>query len=549
VAAGTAAPLAPASPIATEDAGASPGFAALRDSVLDGLLADDPATARDLGLHEYDGKVAPVSKEALAARIERLERAALDLDAVDARGLSDDDALDRAELASWVASQLFWLVDVDAPRRSPQSYETLFAVSTYVDRDYAPLEERARRLTAHEEAALEQVRYVRGNLLLPLSKPVAEVAARNFAGYATYLRGDVAKILGRAGDDAQRARFARANLALAREAEALGKWLAVEAPRGDQSHVLGPRRYAQLLRVQEGLSVPIAELERRNEEDLAANRKAYEALAPTVRPKPVVEAALFETARTMMAQARTFVQEHAIATLPSGEAVVVRETPPYERWNAASIEMSGPFEAARSAFYQLTLPDRSWPEAERQAYLGSMGDLLGTTIHEVFPGHFVQGRWAEGAPTRVQKAFWSYSFVEGWAHYAEQMMIDEGFGGHDPADRLAMLRGALLRNCRFAASLAIHVHGASVAEAERRFTSDCHQDAATAHEQAARGTFDPGYFAYTLGKLQIIALREEVRRKLGDRFSLGRFHDALLSHGSPPIALVHDRVMRELGAE
>jgi uncharacterized protein DUF885 len=533
---------------AQSDAGAAAGFASLRDHVLDELLADDPTTARDLGLHAYDGKVAPVSAEALSARIARLRVAADELAAVTPGSLGPDEVLDRAELQSWVASSLFSLVDMDAPRKSPDFYENLFAVSAYIDRDYAPIEQRAARLTDHEEAALAEIAHVRENLTPPLSRPVAEVATRNFAGFATYLRGDVVKVIGRAGDDAQRQRFAKANEALAKAAVDLSAWLKMEAARGDESHVLGPVRYAKLLRVQEGLTLPLADFERMNEDDLAANKRAYEELAARVKPRPVAEAKLFVTAGRMMQDARTFLAERGVVTLAATDVPTVRETPPYERWNSASIEMSGPFEAARSAFYQLTIPDRSWPEKEREDYLGSLGDLLGTTIHEVYPGHFVQGRWAERAPTRVQKAFGSYSFTEGWAHYSEQMMIDEGFGADDPANRLAMLHGALLRNCRFAASIAIHTKGASVEQAEKRFMTDCYQDAATAHEQAVRGTFDPGYFAYTLGKLQILALRSEARAKLGDRFSLQRFHDALLAHGAPPVSLVHDAVLREIGA-
>jgi hypothetical protein len=520
----------------------------MRDRILDELLDDDPATARDLGLHAYDGKVAPISADAIAARIERLRVAAADLEAVAPATLGSNEQLDRAELQSWVASSLFTLVDMDAPRRSPQFYESLFGVSAYIDRDYAPLEQRAEHLVAHEEAALAQVAHMRENLTPPLSRPVAEVAARNFAGFATYLRGDVVKVMGHAGDDAQRQRFAKANEALAKAAVELSSWLKKEAARGDESHVLGPVRYAKLLRVQEGLSLPLADFERMNEEDLAANKKAYEELASRAKPRPVVEAQLFATAGRMMQDARAFLIDKNIVTLAASDVPTVRETPPYERWNSASIEMSGPFDTARSAFYQLTIPDRSWPEKERADYLGSTGDLLGTTIHEVYPGHFVQGRWAERAPTRVQKAFGSYSFTEGWAHYSEQMMIDQGFGSDDSANRLAMLHGALLRNCRFAASIAIHTKGVPLEEAEKRFVTECHQDAATAHEQAVRGTFDPGYFAYTLGKLQILALRDEAKAKLGDRFSLQRFHDALLAHGAPPVALVHDAVLHELGA-
>jgi hypothetical protein len=544
-----ASPAAPSTPPPSTPARSAPppAFDVLSARILDELLADDPSTARDLGLHQYDGRVASFSPEALAARRARLDRANSELFAVDESTLTNDERIDKAELQSWVRTSRFWLVDMDAPHHRPQAYEDLFAVSVYIDRDYAPLGVRAAALLAQEEAALREVGRVRENLTPPLPKPLAEVASRNFAGFATYLRGDVFHMMGAEGDGEQQKRFAAANESLAKAASELSVWLESQALQGDQSHVLGRERYIELLGAQEGLTMPLDAFERLNEENLAINKRAYESLLDHVRPKPVDEKNLFSTATRMMEAARSFIVDHGVVTIPTKDEPTVRETPPYERWNAASIEMSGPFETARSAYYQLTIPDRSWPEAERQAYLGSLGSLLGTTIHEVYSGHFVQGRWAERAPTRVQKAFQSYSFVEGWAHYGEQMMIDEGFGSDDPANRLAMLEGALLRNCRFAASVGMHTKGMTVEQAERRFMSDCHQDKATAHEQAVRGTFDPGYFAYTLGKLQILRLREEARAALGARFSLQRFHDALLAHGAPPLALIHDAVLRDLG--
>jgi hypothetical protein len=523
-------------------------FLVVRERVFDELLADNPTNARDLGLHEYDGKLASMSRAALEERVARLSGCADDLSAIDPTALSADELLDQEELATQVATSLFWLLDMDGPRKYPQTYEPLFTVNIYLDRDYASIEERAKRLVAHEEAALAEVGHMRENLTPPLSKPVADVASRNFAGFATYLRGDVARTMGHVGDDEQRARFAKANEALSKAAADLASWLHAQALRGNQSHVLGAERYKKLLRVQEGLILPLADFERMNEDDLAANKKAFETLSSTVKERPVEEAQYFAIATSMMWDARRFTVEHGIASLASSDEATVRETPPYKRWNSASIELSGPFEAAKSAFYYLTLPDKAWSKKQRDGYLGSLGNLLGTTIHEVYPGHFVQGRWQERAPTRVQKAFGDYAFVEGWAHYAEQMMIDEGFGKEDPANELAMRRGALLRNCRFAASVGIHTRGLTVDQAATRFMEDCHQDEATAREQAVRGTFDPGYFAYTLGKLQIMALREAAKRALGGKFSLQRFHDALLSHGSPPIALVHDRVLNEIGA-
>jgi uncharacterized protein (DUF885 family) len=228
---------------------------------------------------------------------------------------------------------------------------------------------------------------------------------------------------------------------------------------------------------------------------------------------------------------------------------VVKETPPFQRWTTASLDWPGVFEdRPLPSFYYITLPDPSWPKKEQEEYVPTRGLLLSTTVHEVYPGHFVQGRWLLRAPTRAQKMLGSYSFTEGWAHYTEQMMIEEGLGADDPESRLGQVTDALLRDCRVVVSLGLHTKKMTLAQAEKRFVTDCHQDKASARKEAARGTFDAGYFAYTLGKLQILALREEAKKRLGGRFSLQRFHDALLSHGAPPVALIHDRVLREIGA-
>lgn len=523
-------------------AASSPAFASLRDRVLAELFADDPTGARDLGLHEYDGKVAPTSREALDARAARLEEAEASLAAVDPGSLSDDDALDLASLRAQVQTSLFFLVDVDSPRKVPQFYEPLFSVDTYIDRAYEPLEERARRLLAHEEAALAEVGHARENLTPPLSKPVAEVAARNYAGFASYLRGDVARIMGNSGDEAQRARFKKANEGLAAAAVDLAAWLKKEAARGDQSHVLGPRRYAKLLRVQEGITEPLDAFARMNEEDLAANKKAYEALASHTRPKPVREADYFTTAARMMHDARDFVVSHAIVDLPSDDEAVVRETPPYKRWNAASIEMSGPFDTVRSAFYYLTLPDKSWPEKERQAYLGSAGDLLGTTIHEVYPGHFVQGRWQERAPTRAQRAADDYAFVEGWAHYCEQMMIEGGFGRQDYTIQLGQLAESLIRLARVVVGIRLHAEDISVEQGVRFFRDEAFMEESGARREAERGTFDPTYLVYSVGKQMLLKLRQDYKQQQGKTFSLKSFHDTLLGQGTAPFWL-HRQLM------
>jgi uncharacterized protein (DUF885 family) len=531
-------------------------FARLRDRILDRWLADEPSLGRSAGLHEYDGKVADYTAAGISARLARVEKERAELAAVDRRTLTPDETLDLALLLQKADMTLFQGRDLDAYRRSPQTYEELFSVDDYLTRDYAPLTERAEHLLAHEEAALAQVANVDKNLTSPLSRPIAETSAKIFKGYADYLRSDVPKQLEGVGSPAFRERLAKANQALATAAIAISERLVAEAKKGDNSHVLGAERYKKLLEVQEGLKISLAELEKMGEDNLAANKRAYEDLVrKKVKLIPTKQADLFHDAERLTAAARRFVVEKRLATIPTEEQAVVKETPPFMRWNAAFLDWPGVFETkALPGLFYITLPDPSWTKKDQEDYLTPHGILLSTTIHEVYPGHFLQGQWLKRAPTRAQKLLTSYSFVEGWAHYGEQMMIEEGFGGYDTgasADeaRLGQVSDALLRNCRVVVSLGLHTKKMTLAQAERRFIQDCHQDKATAREQAARGAFDPGYFAYTLGKIQILALRDEAKKRLGPRFSLQRFHDALLSHGAPPVPLIRERVLHEIGAD
>jgi uncharacterized protein (DUF885 family) len=548
-----AGPTLPAKKPTTVDTSASTapasGFTALSDRILDQWVRDDPSMARTLGLHEGDGKVAEYSAEAIKARVARLTQQKQELDAVDKASLSANDALDLALLSSQAGLALFQLVDLASHQHRPQFYEELFSVNSYLDHDYAPIEQRLQKLLDHEKAALAQIGNIRKNLVSPMSKPVVETAVKIYKGYAEYLRGDVVKQTKGIGTAAFQADLAKTNEALAVEADKVAAFLKDEVKKGDNSHVLGVERYKKLLALQEGLTIPLADFKKMGEENLQANKKAYDEAAKKAKVTRPKSEALLDEATKIMNASRAFVIEKKIATIPFEDKAVIKETPPFQRWNAAFLDPPGPFETrATTAYYYITRPDPTWPKKEQEEYLMLKGILLATTVHEVYPGHFLQGQWIHKAPTRAQKMLPSYSFVEGWAHYGEQVMIEEGFGAEDPQNKLGQLSDALLRNCRFVVSLGLHTEGMTLAQAEKRFITDCHQDKATAREQAARGTFDPGYFAYTLGKVQILALREEARKRLGARFSLQKFHDALLSHGSPPVPLIHDRVLKDLEA-
>lgn len=528
--------------------GSASRFETTADALVSRWLEDAPAWGRQVGLHAYDGRVAHVSLGALDEHARWLDESIATLESFRDEDLPRDQALDRAILINRMKLERFNLRSRELHRTDARFYEELFDVSSYVNFDYAPLEDRVRALVIHEEEALAEVPHITANLRPVLSRSGIVTAVKNYRGFAEYYRGDVASLVRRVKDAPLLARFEAANEALAKAAENLAHRLEAEwLPRAsDTVHVLGREKYLAFVEAQEGRPIDLEAFARLAEEDLARNRTAYEALLPTVNVTRPKAAELVAEATRMMNAARQFVLDRGLVTFPSDERAIVEISPPYMRWNAAFLNMPGPFDSVHQGYYYVTLPDPSWSAKEQEEYVFTRGTLLATTVHEVIPGHFLHGLWTRRAPTRIQRMGDSYSFTEGWAHYVEQMMSDEGFGADDPQNRLGQLNDALLRNCRFVVSIGIHTGGMTLPEAERRFVEDCHQDRAGAREQAIRGTFDPGYFAYTLGKLQLLELRHDAERRLGARFDLRAFHDAVLAHGAPPIALIRDRVLGDL---
>ncbi len=232
-----------------------------------------------------------------------------------------------------------------------------------------------------------------------------------------------------------------------------------------------------------------------------------------------------------------------MVTIPSEEIAIVKEAPPYRRWNAAYINVPGPYEKGLVSTYRIAPPDPAWSAADQAAYIPSAADLLFYSAHEVWPGHFLQHLHAARSPSLVGRLFSSYSFGEGWAHYGEEMMWEMGLADGDPEVHVAQLTNALWRNVRYLSALGLHTGGMTVAESEAMFREKAYLDPANARQQAARGTFDPGYGNYTLGKLMILKLREDWTRTRGGRAAWRAFHDELLAHGSPPIPVLRKAML------
>jgi Bacterial protein of unknown function (DUF885) len=300
----------------------------------------------------------------------------------------------------------------------------------------------------------------------------------------------------------------------------------------------------------ERVDVPLAELERVGRADLERNlralRDACASYAPgrsmdectrRVRASKPAEGPV-EGARRQLGRLRQFIVENNLVTIPGTEQATVAEAPPYNRANLAYINIPGPYETNLPSTYYIAPPDPSWTPQERDGYLQGETPLLFVSVHEVWPGHFLQFLHANRSPSKFGQVFVGYAFAEGWAHYTEEMMWEAGLGSRSPEVHIGQLMNALLRNVRYLSAIGLHTGGMSVAASERMFREQAFQDPGSARQQAARGTYDPAYLNYTMGKLMIMRLRDDWTSSRGGRAAWREFHDTFLSYGGPPVPLV-----------
>jgi hypothetical protein len=313
-----------------------------------------------------------------------------------------------------------------------------------------------------------------------------------------------------------------------------------------------------MLRATERVEVPLERLEEIGRADLERNLRALEEACADYAPgEPITECVgraqarkpaegPVQGARGQLEGLETFLRTSDLVTIPGPERALVDESPPHQRWNAAYIDIPGPYEKGLPSVYYIAPPDPSWTPEEQAAYISGSAELLFTSVHEVWPGHFLQYLHANRSASRLGRFFVGYAFAEGWAHYSEELMWEAGLGKGDSEVRIGQLLNALLRNVRYLSAIGLHTQGMTVAESERMFREKAYQDPGNARQQAARGTFDPGYLNYTLGKLMIRQLRDDWTRERGGRQAWKEFHDRFLSYGGPPIPLVR-RAMLDRG--
>jgi hypothetical protein len=526
------------------------------DRHLTGYFELHPDEAVKAGRHEFDGRLPDWSAAGLRKTAEFLHRQRED--AARFENLSAGQEFERQYLTAEIDRELFVLEKARGFQRNPMLYLGLGSgldPSVYITREYAPLEVRLRGYTGFARQIPTAVENIKRNLRTPLPKTFVDVGRAVYGGMVGYLEKDVPAVFASVNDAELQKDFATANAAAVASLRDLTQWFESLRPTATDDFALGAELFQQMLADTERVDVPISELERVGRADLERNLKLLETACAKYAPgktiSEVVELIRHRKpaggpvvgARQQLAGLKRFLIEKDLVTIPSREEALVEESPPYARWNFAYINIPGPYEKGLPATYYIAPPDPSWSKAEQEAYLPAEVDLLFVSAHEVWPGHFLQYLHSNRSRSKFGQVFVGYAFAEGWAHYVEELMWEAGLGQGDPEMHIGQLTNALLRNVRYLSAIGLHTGKMTVEESERMFREQAFVDAGNARQQAARGTFDPAYLNYTLGKLMILKLRDDWTKTRGGRKAWKQFHDEFLSHGGPPIPLIRKAML------
>jgi uncharacterized protein (DUF885 family) len=542
-------------------------FTSLAQAILDDHYLRHPSHATDLGIHRYDDALEDVSQTAIKGESDALKAFRAKLAAVDPATLTPANSLDREQLID-VADK--GVLDLDTIRmwaKDPDQYSSGITNAAYViiKRGYAPADTRLKALVARERkmpAALEQAR-----VNLDRAVPIyAQIAIEQIDGNISFFRNDVPAAFAGVTDQALLSAFKETNEGVIAALGAYKTFLEKDVlPKANGGFAYGADTYARALASQEAVALPLDRLLQIAEADRQKNEEAFQAAAQLVDPAKPADAVLaslqrdhppaaklLQATQDTLDSIRQFIVDRRIISIPPSEPARVKETPPFMRsTTSASMDTPGPFETAPlQAFYNMTLPDPRWPRTQQDDFMRQWyyAMIANVSVHEVYPGHYVQFLYARRFPSDVRKVFGASTNIEGWAHYCEQMMLDEGFHAGEPKYRLAQVQDALLRDVRLIAGIRMHTQGMTVDEATRLFETQGRQPHPVAVSEAKRGTSDALYGYYTLGKLMILKLRDDYQAKMGAGYSLQKFHDAFITIGPLPLPQIRKAMLGEVGS-
>ena len=525
-----------------------------------------PTAGSRIGRHEYDGRLPDLSPAQVSRREREIRRGMAELQALDASSLGPEELLSYRMMALFLERELFTFEEMRPLENNPMRQSGFLNMGGYVRRDYAPLEDRLRAATTALRQVPDFLQTLDTALREDLSRHMVDMSVESYAGMAHFYRTDLAAFANAARDKEITAAFTAALNTAAGALDGFVEALKVRSRGGDTDFAIGRRLYSRMLATGEGLDLPperIAAVGQANlEENLARIREVAASIDPGRDVREIVDEnsrihptaqSLIPDTREMLEDIRQSLADYDVISLPSEDRCQVVETPAYMRYAFAAMDSAGALETqATESFYYVTPVEDHWTAEQAEEWLAKFdyNTLRIISIHEVYPGHFVHNlhnRYGKPLPL-INRAATSYAFSEGWAHYTEQMMLETEYGQGKPALLLTQLLEALVRNCRYMCSIAMHTGDMTVDEATEFFVENAYMGEHPARREALRGIFDPGYLNYTLGKLMILKLRDDYSREQNGGFSLRAFHDRLLSYGAPPLPLLRDAMLKGGGA-
>jgi uncharacterized protein (DUF885 family) len=538
------------------------------DDLLSYLHETHPTYATLDGVHTHDDLLEDVSRHGIESEARALAGYLRRLDEINRDALTVVERLEHRMITSHLQGRMFELEAVRTWERNPQYYSDLLASSLAGQTlfAHAPAPERARRVLSKLRQTRRLIQAARDNIKDPPGI-YAKVGIETMRGALKFIDDDLPRAFADVDDLHLLGDLADAQTEASQAVGSYVQYLETElAPKARASFRLGRDKFEQKLRLEEGLTVPVDRLLAIATRELQATQDAFRSLAGRMNGGDPMETwartkarhpapgELVGVGRQQLDELATFLERQSIITMPQGETITVAPTPEFYRWSFASMWTPGPFETkATRAYYYLTDVDRSWPSERQEEHLRDYNypTLWSISIHEVYPGHFLQYQHLRRVESKARKSilFAPDSFVEGWAHYCEQMMIEAGFGRQDDSIKLGQLAEALIRLVRVIVCIKLHAEDMSVEQGVRYFRDEAFMEEGSARREAERGTFDPTYLVYSVGKLMLLKLRQDWKQRQGKAFSLRSFHDTLLGQGTAPFWLHRQLMLGDDGGE
>ncbi len=531
-------------------------FDALVDRYFDDQFRLNPTTATAAGFHHpYDAQLEDYSARAMHERI-----------AVNRKYLAEFEKMPASDDRDWVIAHihadLLNLESIRPQQTNPDYYSSGVTSSVFmlISRKFAPPEQRLRDVIARER----KIPQVFADARLALKNPpkiYTQVALEQLPGLQDFFSKDVPEAFADVKDQNLLAQFKSSNTAVIDALKEYGQWIRNDLlARSNGDFRIGDDNYRKKLLYEEMVDIPLDRLLEIGYADLRENQRQLTAICTKIdshrTPEELVRRfeknhpapdQLLQTFRDTFTGLISFINAHQIVTIPSTIKPILEETPPFARaLTTASMDPPGPYEkVAKEAYFNVTLPEKNWPRERTEEFMTAFnrGTITSTAIHEAYPGHYVQLLWFQKVPSKVRKLINCGTNVEGWAHYTEQMMLDQGYGGGDPELRVGQLLDALLRNSRYIVGIEMHTGKKTYEQAIQFFMKEGYMSHDYAERETKRGTSDPTYLVYTLGKLQIMKLRDDYRKKMGANFSLHEFHDRFIQQGGVPIKLIRHAML------